>query len=107
MKWLSILLLGICLGIGGEFIIPSNFRTTVAGGCISQKSDGRTYMPELLVYDPKFSPVPIQVGRIGSGIAFVPSYRWAYALLTKEVSYLDQDKCNALIQKYWDDRNKK
>ena|SRR5271165_1946414 len=99
MKYLLILLLGITIGIGGEFLIPKNLWTTVGSGCIKQTADGRVYMPELRIYDSKWGSdtYPIIFG--GRPMTFVPSYRYALALLTGEISYLNTDECNKLVEK--------
>jgi hypothetical protein len=103
MKYLVLLIVGIILGIGGELLIPENLYTTVGSGCIKYKVDGRTYMPELLIYDKTMADYPIQFG--GHPMTFMPSYRYAYALLTGEFSYLSQSECNDLIGKYIDSKH--
>ena len=102
MKYLAMLFLGIFVGIGGEFLIPKKFYTTVGAGCIKQKDDKHIYMPELYIYDKDVDPAPILFG--GSPMTFVPSYRYAYALLTGEISYLNSGDCNAIVEKLIDSR---
>lgn len=102
MKYLFLFLAGISLGIGGELLIPQRLYTTVGAGCIRQKADNRVYMPQLLIYDKNQADYPIPFG--GHAMTFVPSYRYAYALLTGEFTYLKQNECNELIDKYIDSR---
>ena len=100
MKYLLILLLGILIGIGGELLIPTKFHTIVNGECILQKSDGRVFIPEMIMYDKKQSPYPLTIGTSGKPMTFMPSYKYAYALLIGDLSYLSRNECNVLIGKY-------
>lgn len=102
MKYLLILLAGISVGISGELLIPQKLYVTVGGGCIKQKSDGRVYMPELLIYDAKMTDFDYPIMYGGNPMTFVPSYRYAYALLTGELTYLSTKDCNSLIEKHID-----
>jgi hypothetical protein len=104
MKYLLLLFLGLSIGISGEMLIPKKFYVTVGGGCFAQKENGLVFMPQLIIYNPKLNPYPRQYG--GHEMDFVPSYRYAYALLTGEISHLNQDECNKLIQKFIDGERK-
>jgi hypothetical protein len=102
MKYLLVLSLGIGLGIGGEFLIPKKLWTTVGNGCIKERANSSgpdyVFMPELRIYNYKTDEYPVMFG--GKAMTFVPSYRYAYALLTGELSYLNQDECNSLKMKF-------
>lgn len=104
MRYLTVLLLGLSLGIGGEFILPKSLYTTVGAGCIKQKSNGYIYIPQLIIYSTKIDPYPRFYG--GHPMTFVPSYRYAYALLSGELSYLNQKDCNNIVSKFIDGRRK-
>ena len=98
MKILLTLFLGILIGIGGEFLIPKSYYVTVGSGCI--RDGNMIFMPELRIYNEKMDKYPLPYG--GLPMEFVPSYRYAYALATKEISYLPQNECNVLVEKILD-----
>lgn len=107
MKYLFILLFGIFVGIGGELLIPKNLYTTIGGGCLTEKGSKYVYMPTLMIYDPTNKEYPYPLPALGYPTSFVPSYRYAYALLTKEIVSLSQDNCNTITAKLTDSKRKK
>lgn len=104
MRYLYILFLGICIGILGELLIPENLSPTIGTICIKRASDGLVFIPQLLIYDKKINDDIVRVG--GDAVAFVPSYRYTYGLLTGEIKYLNKDECNVLLLKYYSHEHK-
>lgn len=90
---LLILLLGITIGIGGEFLIPQKYFFGQTSGCL--KDGEYVLIPEGYLYNSKTDkyPIPLFLER-----GFIPSYKFFLLLATKKVSWLPKEECNKLIE---------
>lgn len=104
MRYVVIFLLGVIMGVGGEFLIPKNKQFGQTIGCVEYKDLG-VFIPEAYLYNSKTDQYPIGLV-LEEG--YVPSYRYLFALLTGEVRRLPNEECNKLIdllheqdEKHW------
>jgi hypothetical protein len=91
MRHLFFLVLGIGLGVGGEWLIPRSLTMPVGNGCF--ESRGYVYLPALQIRNLSQDSYPHPYA--GSGFRVVPSYRYALARMIGEITEPDQSVCNA------------
>lgn len=95
MNKIIILLIGICMGIGGEWLIPEKYSYPFSSACIKEGDD--VWLPMISVYNPKTDKYPIGF----AGDLSTTSYKSLFDyLLPPKIYKLSTEECNKIIELY-------
>ena len=96
MKYILILILGIGLGISGEFFIPKSLQYPMAYGCIKSKfNKNLTFLTSVDIFNydrPKDGKVTLITKET------IPSYLFLANYLLGDLKILNREDCNSIIK---------
>ena len=96
MKYLLVLLVGLGLGIGGEFLIPNKYGIEIGKGCISNHdSPNVVLMVRTQIHDRESNATyPLYLdGDAGT----ITSYETLYEFLSGRLGKLSESDCNKVV----------
>ncbi len=99
MKFFLGLLVGIAVGIGGEFLIPKQYQMNLTHSCIISTETDNVFMPVMFLYNRFDSDYPISLYDPEFNMK---SYELAFEFLLGRVRTLSTEECNDIHGLYYD-----
>lgn len=94
LKALGLVLIGIAIGIGGEFLIPQKYQINLAYyKCYVSMETGNVFLPRTFMYSPYTDKFPIPL--VDHDFNW-KSYHVALAFLIGDIETLGDKECQAL-----------
>ena len=90
------LIVGIAIGIAGEFFIPQKYTVNLSYGCILDPDTNRVMLPGARMYDPaEDKAYPVYAPEATT----IKNYEIMYDILVGNIMILDQNTCNAIMER--------